>query len=45
MPATAAGAEAARREQLLQQHVRALRAHVDALAAREYWSGYDASPS
>jgi DNA recombination protein RmuC len=26
------------------QHVKALRAHVDALAAREYWSGYDASP-
>lgn len=44
IPASATGAEGARRDQLLQQHVKALRAHVDALAAREYWSGYDASP-
>ena len=44
IPASATGAEAARREQLMAQHVKALRAHVDALAAREYWSGYDASP-
>jgi DNA recombination protein RmuC len=44
IPASATGAEAARRDQLMAQHVKALRAHVDALAAREYWSGYDASP-
>ncbi|WIA97680.1 MULTISPECIES: DNA recombination protein RmuC [unclassified Curtobacterium] len=44
IPATAGGAEGARRDQLVAQHVKALRAHVDALAAREYWSGYDASP-
>ena len=44
IPASASGAEGARRDHLLQQHVKALRAHVDALAAREYWSGYDASP-
>jgi DNA recombination protein RmuC len=44
IPATATGAEGARRDQLIAQHVKALRAHVDALAAREYWSGYDASP-
>ncbi|ROS75013.1 DNA recombination protein RmuC [Curtobacterium sp. PhB130] len=44
IPASAVGAEGARRTQLMAQHVKALRAHVDALAAREYWSGYDASP-
>jgi DNA recombination protein RmuC len=44
IPASATGAEGVRREQLMQQHVKALRAHVDALAAREYWTGYDASP-
>ncbi|PZE38705.1 DNA recombination protein RmuC [Curtobacterium sp. MCPF17_031] len=44
IPASATGAEAARRDQLMAQHVKALRGHVDALAAREYWSGYDASP-
>jgi DNA recombination protein RmuC len=44
IPASAVGAEGARRATLMTQHVKALRAHVDALAAREYWSGYDASP-
>jgi DNA recombination protein RmuC len=44
IPASATGAEGARRATLMTQHVKALRAHVDALAAREYWSGYDASP-
>ncbi|QKS20467.1 DNA recombination protein RmuC [Curtobacterium sp. Csp1] len=43
IPAGATGAEGARRDQLVAQHVKALRAHVDALAAREYWSGYDVS--
>ncbi|WP_144764576.1 DNA recombination protein RmuC [Curtobacterium sp. 9128] len=44
IPASATGADGARRAALMTQHVKALRAHVDALAAREYWSGYDASP-
>jgi DNA recombination protein RmuC len=44
IPASAVGAEGARRATLMTHHVKALRAHVDALAAREYWSGYDASP-
>ncbi|MBX3067216.1 MAG: DNA recombination protein RmuC [Microbacteriaceae bacterium] len=44
IPATAVGEEAARRERLLKQHVKALRAHIDALAAREYFAGLDSSP-
>ncbi|MFZ7088362.1 DNA recombination protein RmuC [Curtobacterium sp. RRHDQ10] len=44
IPSSATGADGARRAQLVDQHVRALRAHVDALAAREYWSAYDGSP-
>jgi DNA recombination protein RmuC len=44
IPVTAGGSEGARRSQLMSAHVKALRGHVDALAAREYWSGYDASP-
>jgi DNA recombination protein RmuC len=44
IPPSATGADGARRTHLMDQHVKALRAHVDALAAREYWSGYDASP-
>jgi DNA recombination protein RmuC len=44
IPATAAGEEAARRESLLKQHVKAMRAHVDALASKAYWAGLDASP-
>jgi len=44
IPATATGPDAARRARLLEAHVTALRGHIDALAAREYWSGYDASP-
>ncbi|MGW8484414.1 DNA recombination protein RmuC [Microbacterium sp. NPDC055903] len=35
--------EAARR-QLMQKHVKAVRAHVDALAKKAYWSGLEASP-
>ena len=34
IPATAVGEEAARRDVLVRQHVRALRAHVDALSAK-----------
>ncbi|GAB2967493.1 DNA recombination protein RmuC [Frigoribacterium salinisoli] len=44
IPATATGDEAARRTKLVAQHVRALRAHVDALSAKEYWAGLDRSP-
>lgn len=44
IPATATGDEAMRRDQLIKQHVRALRSHVDALASKAYWDGLDASP-
>lgn len=35
--------EAARRV-LMQKHVKAVRAHIDALAKKAYWSGLDSSP-
>jgi len=41
---TATGEEGARREAYLKQHVRAVRAHIDALASKAYWAGLDASP-
>jgi len=41
---TATGEEGARREAFLKQHVRAVRAHIDALASKAYWAGLDASP-
>ena len=41
---TATGEEGARRDVLLKQHVKALRAHIDALASKAYWAGLDASP-
>jgi DNA recombination protein RmuC len=41
---TATGEEAARRDALLKQHVRAMRAHIDTLASKAYWDGLDASP-
>lgn len=41
---TATGQEGARRQALLGQHVKALRAHIDALASKAYWAGLDASP-
>lgn len=41
---TATGEEGARRASLLQRHVRAVRAHVDALAKKSYWSGLESSP-
>ncbi|KQQ10586.1 DNA recombination protein RmuC [Rathayibacter sp. Leaf296] len=44
IPAGAGADEEARRTTLLRAHVRALRGHIDALAARSYWSGLPASP-
>ncbi|WP_066515056.1 DNA recombination protein RmuC [Curtobacterium ammoniigenes] len=44
IPPSATGADGARRDQLVAAHVKALRAHIDALAAREYWTAYDGSP-
>ena len=44
IPATATGAEGARREQLLKAHVKAVRDHIAALGAKSYWAGLDASP-
>jgi len=44
IPATATGSEAARRESLLKDHVKAVRAHIDALGAKGYWTGLPASP-
>ncbi|MDH2445363.1 DNA recombination protein RmuC [Amnibacterium sp. CER49] len=40
IPAGAPGAEGARREALLQEHVKAVRAHIDALAAKGYWTDF-----
>lgn len=42
--ATAGGEDAARRRALLSQHVKAVRAHIDALASKAYWAGLEASP-
>jgi DNA recombination protein RmuC len=44
IPSSATGDEGARRDQLVRQHVKALRAHVDALAGKTYWAGLDSSP-
>jgi len=44
IPASATGDEGARRDLLVRQHVKALRAHVDALAGKTYWAGLDSSP-
>ena len=41
---TASGDEGARRKQLIERHVKALRGHIDALAKKTYWEGLDASP-
>jgi DNA recombination protein RmuC len=40
----ATGEEAARRESLLTQHVKAVRSHVDSLGKKAYWEGLGASP-
>lgn len=44
IPFTAAGEEGARRRQLLAKHVKAVRAHIDALAKKSYWAGLTSSP-
>ncbi|MEY4079352.1 MAG: hypothetical protein RIS80_1121 [Actinomycetota bacterium] len=40
----ATGEEALRRKKLLEEHVKALKGHIDALSNRSYWTGLDASP-
>ncbi|GAA5028905.1 DNA recombination protein RmuC [Microbacterium fluvii] len=44
IPLTAQGDEARRRQGLLDKHVKAVRAHVDALAGKAYWAGLPTSP-
>lgn len=44
IPITATGEEAARRKSLMDQHVKAVRSHVDSLSSKNYWSGFDFSP-
>jgi DNA recombination protein RmuC len=44
VPDTAVGAEAASRRALMDKHVKAMRAHVDALAKKTYWAGLTSSP-
>lgn len=38
------GAEKARRDALIKEHVKAVRKHIDDLATREYWNALSASP-
>jgi len=42
--ATAQGGDAARRSALMGKHVKAVRAHIDALARKTYWAGMTSSP-
>jgi len=44
IPLTALGAEGARRKTLLEKHVKAVRAHIDALSRKTYWAGLASSP-
>jgi len=44
IPATATGEEEARRSALLAEHAKRIKAHVDALAAKHYFTGLEASP-
>jgi DNA recombination protein RmuC len=44
IPDGADAIDAARRKKLMDDHVKALRGHVTALAGRAYWDGLDASP-
>lgn len=38
------GEELARRKRLIEEHVKAVKFHVDALSSKSYWSGLSASP-
>lgn len=40
----AEGAEKARRESLLKEHVKAMKSHIDTLATKAYWTSLNASP-
>ncbi len=44
IPDGADGVDAARRKKLMDDHVKALRGHVNTLASRAYWDGLAASP-
>ena len=44
IPESAHGDDALRRQALRDRHVKALRAHIDALAKKRYWAGLDSSP-
>jgi len=44
IPLSATGEQAHKREQLLSDHVKAVRSHVDALSKKSYWSSLDNSP-
>ncbi|MEQ6898821.1 DNA recombination protein RmuC [Microbacterium sp. KR10-403] len=44
IPVTAQGDDATRRATLLSKHVKAVRAHIDALARKTYWAGMSSSP-
>ncbi len=44
IPATAGGEQEARRQSLLTAHARKVKAHVDALSAKRYWTGLESSP-
>ncbi|BDS50685.1 DNA recombination protein RmuC [Rhodoluna lacicola] len=40
----ASGEELARRNRLIEEHVKAVKGHVDALSSKAYWTGLNASP-
>lgn len=44
IPVSATGEEGGRRTMLIERHVKAVRSHIDALAKKTYWEGFDASP-
>lgn len=44
IPLTATGEEASRRHRLLDDHVKAVRSHVDSLSKKSYWSSLQNSP-
>ena len=44
IPPTATGEEEARRKTLIGQHAKQVKNHIDALSAKTYWAGLEASP-